>query len=132
MSEQGSFPEEFEYTAQHVWVRRDGPECAVGVTAYAQEQLGEVVYVDLPQEEARFEAGEVFGSVESVKSVNELFMPVSGVITAVNAALEDTPSLVNVEPYGRGWMVRVRPDAAGDEGAGSLLAAADYAALLKQ
>lgn len=94
------------YTAEHEWFRAaDG---AVGITAHAQQALGDIVYVELPAVGARVEAGRAFGAVESVKSVSDLYAPVTGVVEAVNDELAAAPELVNQDPYGRGWMVRVR------------------------
>lgn len=118
------FPAELGYTADHEWFRAsDG---AVGITDHAQAALGDVVYVELPAVGARLEAGEPFGTVESVKSVSELFAPVSGTVLEVNAALAASPELVNTEPYGAGWMLRLRP-----AGEPALLSAAEYGALVE-
>ncbi len=104
------FPEECRYTVEHIWIRPDGGEYVVGISDFAQDQLGEIAFVDLPAPGAHHDAGEAFGTVESLKSVNELFMPVAGEVIAVNEELESTPTLVNVAPYGQGWMIRLRPD----------------------
>lgn len=104
-----SFPENCRYTAEHVWVRVEGDELVLGISDFAQDQLGELAFVDLPAEGDAMEAGGEFGTVESLKSVNALFVPVPGEVTAVNAALEDTPTLINVAPYGNGWIARMRP-----------------------
>ncbi|MBW3662949.1 MAG: glycine cleavage system protein GcvH [Actinobacteria bacterium] len=109
----GSYPEDLRYTAEHEWVRRDGDTVLVGITWYAQDQLGDVVYVDLPASGARVEAGQPFGEVESTKSVSDLFAPISGTISERNEALEERPELVNSDPYGEGWMIRIEPDDAG-------------------
>ena len=102
-------PADLTYTEEHIWARRDGDEIIIGVSDYAQDQLGEVVYVDLPSEGDSFTAGDDFGEVESIKSVNKLFMPVDGEITAVNAELEATPTLLNASCYDKGWLVRIKP-----------------------
>ena len=102
-----NFPEELHYTKDHEWLRIDGPQGTVGVTFFAQEALGDVVYVELPKVGEKFSAGEPFGSVESVKSVNELFIPVSGTVVGINEALVDAPELVNTSPYDDGWMIKV-------------------------
>lgn len=107
-------PEEAVYTDDHEWVLRVGEHCTVGITDYAQDQLGDIVFVELPAVGERFKKGDVFGTVESVKAVAELFMPVSGEIFEVNTALTDAPELVNTSPYDQGWLVRVQPDQAGD------------------
>lgn len=109
-TEQLNLPESLRYTKEHVWVRMDGDEAVVGISDFAQDQLGEIAFVDLPEPGSRFEAGNDFGTVESLKSVNQLFMPVSGEVVSINEELESTPTLVNVSPYGQGWMIRVRPD----------------------
>lgn len=102
-----NFPEDLHYTKDHEWLRVDGNKGTVGVTFFAQEALGDVVYVELPKVGEKFSAGEPFGSVESVKSVNELFTPVSGEIVAVNETLVDSPELVNTSPYEAGWMIKL-------------------------
>lgn len=109
-TEQLNLPESLRYTQEHVWVRMDGDEAVVGISDFAQDQLGEIAFVDLPEPGSRFEAGNDFGTVESLKSVNQLFMPVSGEVVSINEELESTPTLVNVSPYAQGWMIRVRPD----------------------
>ena len=101
-------PEDLHYTKDHEWLRVEGNAGTVGITHFAQEALGDVVYVELPKVEEKFSAGEPFGSVESVKSVNELFTPVSGQVMAVNEALVDSPELVNSAPYGDGWMMKIQ------------------------
>ena len=105
-----NLPESLRYTDEHVWVRMDGGEAVIGISDFAQDQLGEIAFVDLPEAGARFDANGEFGTVESLKSVNQLFMPVSGEVVAVNEELESTPTLVNVSPYDQGWMIRIRPD----------------------
>ena len=107
------FPENVRYTRDHEWARPEGGLVVAGVSDYAQDQLGDVVYVELPQVGDRFENGEVFGTVESVKAVSELFMPVAGEIVAVNAGLSDTPEVVNADPYGAGWMIHIKPSEPG-------------------
>lgn len=124
-----NLPTELRYTAEHVWIRKDGETYLAGISDYAQNQLGEVVFVDLTGGGSRLDAGEEFGSVESVKSVNSLYMPVSGTIVEVNAALEDTPVLVNSSCYGDGWLVRLKVDDAVEVGA--LNDAETYRSLLK-
>ncbi len=120
-------PEDLQYTAEHEWVRIDGNRVTVGITHYAQDALGDVVYVDLPATGAAVEAGQPFGEVESTKSVSDLFAPATGSVVERNEALEATPELVNSDPYGDGWMVVMQvEDASAIEG---LMSAADYAAL---
>ncbi len=121
-------PEDLRYTEEHEWVRLEGDEVVVGITDHAQDALTGIVYVELPEVGASVSAGEVFGSVESVKSVSEIFAPLSGELSAVNEALEDAPELINDDPYGTGWIVRMRLE---DNGVlGDLLDAAGYRALL--
>lgn len=118
-----SIPEDLRYTEQHEWARSEGDLVRVGITDYAQEQLGDVVYVDLPATGARVEKMQPFGEVESTKSVSDLYAPVSGEIVERNEELEDRPELVNDDPYGDGWMVLLRPDEASLE---ELLTAQQY------
>ncbi|MEV0068437.1 MULTISPECIES: glycine cleavage system protein GcvH [unclassified Amycolatopsis] len=122
-------PEELRYTEEHEWVAtREGALVRVGITEYAQDQLGDVVFVDLPEVGKHVDAGDVFGEVESTKSVSELFAPVDGEIVAVNAAVSDSPELINSDPYGEGWLVEIRlDDPAGLE---ALLEAEAYQALI--
>lgn len=107
------FPSDLRYSNDHEWVRDAGGVVTVGITAFAVDQLGDVVYVSLPRVGDVLVAGTRFGTVESVKSVSELIAPVSGTVTKVNAALDAQPELVNQGPYAEGWMVEVAPDAAG-------------------
>lgn len=102
------YPKELKYDREHEWVRVEGDIAVIGISDFAQDQLGEVVYVDLPSVGDAITAGDTFGEVESVKSVSELFTPVSGEIVEVNDALGDAPETVNEEPYGDGWMIKVR------------------------
>lgn len=103
-------PEDLTYTKDHEWVRVSGDEATVGITDHAQHQLGDVVYVELPKPGDKFESGEPFGSVESVKAVSEIYMPLSGTVIEANEALNDSPVPVNEDPYGAGWLVRIKPD----------------------
>ena len=100
-------PDELKYTKDHEWVRVEGESIVVGVTDFAQKELGDIVYVDVDTEGDTIEKEEVFGSVEAVKTVSDLMMPVSGEIVAFNEVLEDEPELVNSDPYGSGWMIKV-------------------------
>lgn len=105
-----SVPEELRYTSEHEWVDTRSPEkVRIGITEYAQDQLGDVVYVDLPEVGATVTGGDPFGEVESTKSVSELFAPVDGEITAVNEELTEAPELINSDPYGEGWLVEMTP-----------------------
>ena len=119
-------PEDLRYTSDHEWVRTEGDLVRVGVTDYAQEALGDIVFVTLPEVGAQVTAGETCGEVESTKSVSDLFAPVSGTVAERNEALDGSPELVNSDPYGDGWMMTIRPDDAG--ATASLLDAAAYAA----
>jgi glycine cleavage system H protein len=117
-------PDDCLYSKEHEWVRIEGTTGIVGITHYAQESLGDVVYVELPSGGDSFEAGDVFGNVESVKAVSELFMPISGQVTEINEKLADAPELVNQDPYGNGWMLKVELTNPGDTA--HLLSAAKY------
>lgn len=123
-------PDDLRYTRSHEWVRlgaADGDTARVGISDYAQDQLGDVVFVQLPPPGDVLAAGQSFGEVESTKSVSELYAPVAGEVVAVNTELEDRPELVNSDPYGEGWMVELRPVADALDGA-DLLDAAGYRA----
>ncbi len=117
-------PEDLHYSKDHEWVRVEGDVAVVGITDYAQNSLGDVVYVELPKVGEEFAANESFGSVESVKAVSEVFSPVSGKVAEVNEALNDEPEKVNGDPYGEGWMIKVRMSSPGE--VDSLLTAAEY------
>ena len=104
-----NFPTNVKYTSEHEWIRLEGEEAYVGITDYAQDQLGDIVFVDVTTEGETLEAGEVFGTIEVVKIVSDLFLPVGGEILEVNPELEEHPELVNQDPYGKGWLVRIRP-----------------------
>ncbi len=103
-----NFPENLKYTKDHEWILVEGDEAKIGITEFAQGELGDIVFVDISSEGETLDAEEVFGSVEAVKTVSELYMPVSGEILEVNADLENAPENVNSDPYGSGWMVRVK------------------------
>ncbi|HWU86098.1 MAG TPA: glycine cleavage system protein GcvH [Kofleriaceae bacterium] len=104
-----SFPKDLRYTKDHEWLRAEGRRWRVGITQFAVDQLGDITVVELPREGDAMTHGERFGTVESVKSVSDLYAPVSGKVVAVNAALKDRPELVNSAPYGEGWMIEVEP-----------------------
>lgn len=104
-----NLPEELGYTARHVWARKDGDTLVIGITDFAQDQLGEVLFVDLPDAGASFGADDEFGTVESLKTVSSLYMPVAGEVIEHNTALEGKPTLVNLNCYADGWMLRIRP-----------------------
>jgi glycine cleavage system H protein len=101
------FPENVKYTNDHEWIRLKGDEAHVGITDYAQDQLGEIVFVDVTTEGATIPQGEIFGSIEAVKTVSDLLMPVAGKVLEVNAALEAHPENVNSDPYGEGWIIKI-------------------------
>jgi glycine cleavage system H protein len=116
-------PPELQYSKTHEWINIEGEEATVGITDYAQDALGDVVYMDLPEVGASFEAGGIFGAVESVKAASDLYLPVAGEVIAVNDALLDQAELINSDPYGAGWMVKIRVA----EGAvGALMSAEAY------
>ena len=117
-------PEDLHYSKDHEWVRVDGDVAVIGITDYAQASLGDVVYVELPKAGDEFAANESFGSVESVKAVSEVFTPIAGVVAQINESLADEPETVNSEPYGKGWMIRLKMSNAGE--VDSLLTAAEY------
>jgi glycine cleavage system H protein len=103
-----NIPEDLHYSKDHEWIRVEGDTGTVGITDHAQDSLGDVVFVELPRVGERFEAGKPFGSVESVKAVSELFSPVSGEVTEANEQLTDESEVVNTDPYGAGWMIKLR------------------------
>jgi glycine cleavage system H protein len=125
-----SIPAELLYTAEHEWVSIDGGIATIGITDYATQALGDVVYVSLPAVGAGVTSGEPCGEVESTKSVSDLYSPVDGEVTEVNEELDDDPGLINAEPYGLGWMFRVRITA-GDAAVTGLLSPTEYDALTK-
>ena len=119
-----NIPDDLHYSKDHEWVRVEGNVALVGITDYAQNSLGDVVYVELPKPGDEFASNEPFGSVESVKAVSEMFSPVSGEVVETNEALTDEPDQVNRDPYGSGWMIRVKMSNPGE--VDSLLTAAEY------
>ncbi len=123
-----NFPENLKYSNDHEWIRVEGNEAFIGISDYAQSELGEIVFVDIPSEGETIAKGDVFGSIEAVKTVSDLIMPISGTIIEVNAELEDAPELVNQDPYGKGWIVKAAvTDVSGlDE----LFSAQDYKAFI--
>ena len=123
-------PEDLSYTKDHEWVRTKGDEATVGITDHAQNQLGDVVYVELPKVGDKFEASEPFGSVESVKAVSEIYMPVGGTVIQVNESLNDSPEQVNEDPYGEGWMIKIKIDNPAQVDA--LLTAVEYEDYIKE
>jgi glycine cleavage system H protein len=123
------FPEELGYVDSHEWVRSEGGRARIGITDYAQDQLGDIVYVELPAVGKSFTKGAPFGSVESVKAVSELYMPIGGKVVEINAVLENSPELVNSSPYDQGWMIVVEPSSPDELKA--LLSAPSYREKLK-
>ena len=117
-------PETLRYTKDHEWLRTEDGEAVIGITAYAADELGDVVFVELPQVGATFTRDEAFGVIESVKTASDLYAPVAGQITAINEALADAPEMVNGAPYEDGWMIRLRPD--DPDAAGTMMDAAAY------
>ena len=109
-----NFPQNVKYTNEHEWIRLEGDVAYVGITDYAQEQLGDIVFVDIPTEGETLEAGEVFGTIEVVKTISDLFLPVAGEVVEQNPALEENPELVNKDPYGGGWLIKMKPANAAD------------------
>ena len=123
-----NFPTNVKYTKEHEWIRLEGDVAYVGITDYAQEQLGDIVFVDIPTEGETLAADEVFGTIEVVKTISDLFLPVTGEILEQNEALADQPELVNQDPYGEGWLIKVRMSDPAEYDA--LLSAADYEKLI--
>jgi glycine cleavage system H protein len=123
-----NFPETLHYTKDHEWVKIDGDTATVGITDFAQKELGDIVYVDIPSQGKSVAQHEVFGTVEAVKTVSDLFMPLSGEVIEVNAGLDSAPESVNSDPYGNGWMVKVKMSNASE--VSGLMSAADYKTLV--
>jgi len=123
-------PTHLFYSKDHEWLRIDGAEATIGITAFAAGELGDIVFVDIPETGVRFEAGAVFGTIEAVKTVSDLFLPVSGVITSINPGLSAAPEVINSDPYGEGWLIRIVVDNRRE--LEDLLDADDYQKLLGQ
>jgi glycine cleavage system H protein len=123
-----NFPANLRYTKDHEWISLEGNTATIGITEFAQSELGDIVYVDISTKGKALAAEEVFGTVEAVKTVSDLFLPVSGTITEVNAGLEAQPELVNSDPYGQGWMIKMTVDNTADVEA--LMSAEAYGALV--
>ena len=121
-----NFPAELKYTKDHEWIRVEGDVAIVGITEFAQRELGDIVYVDINTVGSDVTEGDVFGTIEAVKTVSDLFMPVNGKVLEINAALDANPELVNSDPYGDGWMVKISIA----DGIESLLSADDYKSLI--
>lgn len=125
-----TFPEDLRYSKEHEWVRCEGTIATIGLTDYAQEQLGEVVFVELPDEGEEFAKDDTFGVVESVKSVNDIYAPVGGRVTEINDPVVDTPEIVNEDPYNEGWLIKVEMSNVKD--VKTLMTAEQYAAFIKE
>ena len=123
-----NFPNDVKYTKEHEWIRQEGDVAYVGITDYAQEQLGDIVFVDIQTVGETSAADEVFGTIEVVKTISDLFLPVAGEVLEQNEALEEQPELVNKDPYGEGWLIKIKP--AADADFDSLLDAEAYKALI--
>lgn len=123
-----NFPNDVKYTKEHEWIRQEGDVAYVGITDYAQEQLGDIVFVDIQTVGETLAADEVFGTIEVVKTISDLFLPVSGEVLEQNEALADQPELVNKDPYGEGWLIKIKP--AADADFDSLMDAEAYKALI--
>jgi glycine cleavage system H protein len=108
------FPDNFFYSKEHEWAKSEGDKVRVGISDYAQDQLGDIVFVELPQIGSRYAKGEQFGTIESVKTVSELYMPLGGEILSVNKAMEGSPEIVNTQPYESGWMIEIKPSDPGE------------------
>ncbi|MDD4143069.1 MAG: glycine cleavage system protein GcvH [Prolixibacteraceae bacterium] len=119
-----NIPVDLKYTEDHEWLRRDGDEAIVGITDFAQGELGDVVFIEIETKGEKLSKGDIFGTVEAVKTVSDLFMPVSGEVIEVNEALNDKPELVNKDPYGEGWMIKIK--VSDPKEADNLLSADDY------
>ena len=125
-----NFPEDLKYTKDHEWIKIEGNVCTIGITDFAQKELGDIVYIEVESEGFEVEEGESFGTIEAVKTVSDLFMPVSGKILEFNEALEGEPELVNADPYGKGWILKVElKDGSPVNG---LLSAGDYQNLIAE
>jgi glycine cleavage system H protein len=122
-----SVPEELQYTSSHEWVRTEGDTATIGITDHAQDELGDIVFVELPEVGTTLDAGDPFSTVESVKAVSDLYTPVGGEVLEVNEALSDSPEKINEDPYGEGWIVKIQVSDQGD-----LLSASDYEQFLEE
>ena len=124
-----NLPEDVRYTDDHEWAKKNGDAVRMGISDYAQDQLGDIVFVELPDVGSSFDKGEEFGTVESVKAVSELYMPIGGEVTAINEALADEPELVNSDPYNGGWMIEIKASDPAELEA--MKSKADYLEMLK-
>ena len=125
-----NIPDNLKYTREHEWIRAEGNEAVIGVTDFAQKELGDIVFIDIDTEGETISTGEKFGAVEAVKTVSDLYMPVGGEILSVNASLEAAPETVNKDPYGEGWMIRIRMTNPAD--LDGLMSAAEYVELTNE
>ncbi|MDR0995582.1 MAG: glycine cleavage system protein GcvH [Tannerella sp.] len=125
-----NFPQDLKYTKDHEWIRVEGDQAYVGITDYAQNELGEIVFIDITTQGETLDQEETFGTVEAVKTVSDLFMPVGGEVLEANAELDEHPELVNADPYGKGWLIKIKISDVSE--LDSLLAADAYAASLKK
>ena len=123
-----NFPKELKYSKDHEWLRIDGDIGYIGITEFAQRELGDIVFVDVDTEGEKLEKEEVFGSIEAVKTVSDLFMPISGEVIEVNTKLDESPELVNTDPYGDGWIVKIRINSVSESN--ELLSNSDYEQLI--
>ena len=123
-----NFPKELKYSKDHEWLRIDGDIGYIGITEFAQRELGDIVFVDVDSEGEKLEKEEVFGSIEAVKTVSDLFMPISGEVIEVNTKLDESPELVNSDPYGDGWIVKIRINSVSESN--ELLSNSDYEQLI--
>lgn len=123
-----NIPKELKYTKDHEWIKIEGDVATIGITDFAQSELGDIVYVEIETEGEELDSEEVFGTVEAVKTVSDLFMPLSGEVTEVNGELEDNPAVVNEDPYGKGWMIKVKISDSSQ--VDELLSADDYASVV--
>lgn len=119
-----TIPKELKYTSEHEWIRLEGDMAYVGITDYAQDQLGDIVFVDIPSVGETLDAGEVFGTIEVVKTVSDLFLPITGEVLEENKDLEENPEMVNEDPYGKGWLIKIKPTCTTD--INNLLSADEY------
>jgi len=119
-----TYPENYRYTKEHEWVHLEGDTATIGITFHAQNELGDIVYVDLPKVGTKVEAGKAFGSVESVKAVSDLYAPLDGEVTEINETLATAPEKLNEDPHGAAWLIKIRVEKTGETG--NLLTAADY------
>lgn len=124
-----NIPAELKYTKEHEWVRVEGNKCVIGITEFAQKELGDIVFVEVETVDETLDASDTFGTIEAVKTVSDLFMPVSGTITEYNETLSDSPELINKDPYGEGWIVKVDMTDVGE--LDDLLDASAYKALIE-